>query len=526
MDKLEEKNKNIKNAGIIGGLTLLSRILGFVRDMIFASYFGRTSIFATAFHGALTIPNLFRRLLGEGSLSSSVIPVSTERLSNEDREKAWETGICLINIASLVLALLCVLGILAAPFIIKIAAPGFNEEQAELGANILRILFPYLFFVSLAALSMGLLNSFKHFITPALSPAILNIILIISLVFFVKPKSIEGIRIFSKFWIIGGALQLLIQLPVLFKYGFRPKMLLSFNTPGIKKVFILMLPSIFGLAVYQINILVDRACASFASVVGEGGPPTLYFSNRVMQLPLAIIGIAVATAIFPQIAGFSSQKDLTKFRGTLIGAIKGMSVFMFPATIGLLILNVPIISLLFERGEFIHLDTLVTAEVLFFYSLGLFFYSGIHILSRAFYSLRDTKTPVRMGIIAMFINIVLNVILMFPMKISGLALATAISAAINFILLLILLQKKTGKIADKGIMFYLLKILFSSMIMGVIVYLCNYFWKIYLPAENISNLGARVIVSVLLGIISVFFFLYLFKIEEIYRIKKVVCGEK
>jgi putative peptidoglycan lipid II flippase len=516
------EEKNIKNAGVIGGLTLLSRVLGFVRDMIFASYFGRTSIFAIAFHGALTIPNLFRRLLGEGSLSSSIIPVFTERLTNEDKDKAWETGICLINIASLVLALLCVLGIFAAPFIIKIAAPGFNKEQAELGANILRILFPYLFFVSLAALSMGLLNSFKHFITPALSPAILNIILIISLIFFIKPKSIEGIMVFSKFWIIGGVLQFLIQLPVLFKYGFRPKWLLSFNTPGIKKIFVLMLPNVFGLAVYQINVLVDRACASFQSIVGEGGPPTLYYSNRVMQLPLAIIGIAVATAIFPQIAGHSVKKDLTRFRGTLVGAIKGMSIFIFPATIGLLILNVPIISLLFERKAFTRLDTLVTAEVLFFYSLGLFFYSGIHILIRAFYSLKDTKTPVMIGIITMVINIVLNIILMVSMKISGLALATAISAAINFILLLIFLQKKTGKIADKGIIFYMLKILFCSMIMGVIVYLCNYFWKIYLPAENIFNLGARVIASVLLGITSVFFFFYLFKIKEFYRIKKMI----
>lgn len=515
------QEKLVKSAGGIGLATLASRILGYVRDMLIASHFG-TGIYAAAFFAAFRIPNLFRYLLGEGALSASFIPVFTDCLHKSSREEAWQLAMAIFNLLFLVLTGITLLGTLGAPLIARVIVPGFAPDQVELTANLLRILFPFLLFIGLAALAMSILNSFKHFAFPAMAPMVLNLAMIISLIFFVKSQSPEGIRVLSLSVLLGGWGQLLIQVPILRKKGMPARLMTVFRHPEVKKVVLLMGPAALGLAVYQINIVVDTIFGSYESIVGEGAIAALYYGNRLMQLPLAIFGIAIATAIFPTMAGQVSRAKIDKLKETLLLALKMAFFLIIPSSVGLIVLGRPLVSLLFERNAFDVGSVQDTVTALSYYSLGLFAYAGVHITGRAFYSLQDTKTPVKVACLTLLINIVLNLIFMQPLRLGGLALATSLSALVNLGLLLYLLNKKIGGINGKAILSSLGRMIITSLFIGLVCYLVAGALIREVETVSLAAKFLQVFIPILAGIATLIIVSFLFKFEEVKLFRRIV----
>ncbi len=521
------QDKLVRSAGGISLATQASRVLGLIRDMLMASYFG-TGIYASAFIAAFRIPNLFRRLLGEGALSASFIPVFTDYLHKKNREEAWQLALTIFNLLLLILMGITLLGIFGAPFIARIIVPGFapNPDKVELTARLLRILFPYLLFIGLAALAMSILNSFKHFAFPALAPMVLNLSMIISLLFFVKSQSLRGIQILSLSVLVGGLGQLLIQVPALLRKGMPVRLMTVFRHPEVKKIILLMGPAALGLAVYQINIVVDTVFGSYESIVGEGAIAALYYGNRLMQYPLAIFGIAMATAVFPTMADQVSQGKIDELKKTLPFALKLVFFLIIPSSVGLIVLGKPIVSLLFEWNAFGVKSTQDTVTALSYYSLGLFAYAGVHITSRAFYSLQDTKTPVKIACLTMLINIVLNLLLMRPLRLGGLALATSLSAGINFFLLLYVLNKRVGGIEGKIILTSLGRVILASLFMGFIIYLVARVLKGETGTISLLIKLRQVFIPILAGIATLIIISLLFKFEEAKLFRRIIFRER
>ncbi len=509
--------KIARSATGIGIATLGSRILGFLRDVLIANFFG-TGIFAQTFFAAFRIPNLMRRLFGEGALSASFIPVFTDELSRKGKDEAWKLAISVFNSLAIVLAGIVLVGVIFSPLITRIIVPGFADTpgKIELTSRLLRIMFPYLFFIALAALMMGILNSLHHFAAPALAPIILNVSMLTFLVFFIRKvdEPVIGLAIAV---IIGGVGQLGIQVITAIKKGMPIGRKFILYHPLVKKIALLMLPATLGVGIYQINIFVDGICASFESIVGKGAIAALWYANRLMQFPLAIFGLAMATAIFPKMAVSSSKNDLRTLGETVSFGLRTVFFLMIPSATGLIILRKPIISILFERNEFGPYSTEITSIALLYYCVGLFAYAGVHILSRSFYSLQDMKTPVKVASLAMVTNIILNLTLMWPLRIGGLALATSISSIINFCLLSHFLRKRIGSFEGKKIMFSCLRILTASVIMGF------FLWAIMrnLPQAD-SSLKELAHLSILLlaGTGSFIIMCLLFKVDELKILKK------
>ena len=490
-------------AGGIGLATLASRILGLVRTVLIAKYFG-VGVFADAFFVAFQIPNVMRKLLGEGGLQAAFIPVFTECMKKDGNSSAWEMTSAVTNILLSSLFIISGLGVLLAPIVTRVLVPGFDAESAAITTDLLRIMFPYILFIGLATLGMGVLNSLRHFAIPAIAPIILNLFMIAALFFFITPESRSGIIILSVSVILGGVGQLLIQLPLLKAKGMQFKLI--FNHPRIKKFFLLMVPATLGLAIYQVNIIVDRICASFAFIVGEGAISALTYGMWIAQVPIAISSTAIATATFPRLAAYAAEGETAKLRQMFSFSFRTALAFLIPASAGLIILRKPIISLLFERGTFDAAATGITATALLFYSIGLFAYGAVHILSKTFYSLQDMKTPLWASAVAMASNIALNIILMFPLRLGGLALATSISAVINMFILIFRLRRRIGGIEGKEILNSLFKII---PITAIMMLLCHMLMGIF------ANEFLAVLIPIAVGATFFIGASFLLKLEEV-----------
>ena len=464
-----KSHRNIlRSAGIVGSATALSRVLGFIRDVIIASAFG-TSYVADAFFVAFRIPNLLRRLLGEGALSAAFIPVFTKIKTQKDDREAMRFAASAVNVLVILLVVVSIAGVLLAPALVRVLTLTFKGSDSKLALTVAltRWIFPYIFFAALAALFMGILNASGHFFFPALSPVCLNCALIGSVV-LLGPRFSAGME--SKVWtlvigvLIGGLLQVLIQVPPAVSRGFR--FIRKLFHPALYKVGRLMVPAIFGLAVTQVNILVDTMLAWH---LGTGSVSALYYGNRLVQLPLGVIGIAIATASFPSFSRRVAEGDLGGLNRMIGFSVRMVMFWMVPATVGLLVLSKPIVTLLFERGAFDPSATEGTVLALVYYSIGLAAYAAVKVLVPVFYSLNDAKTPVRIGAVCVAINIVLNLLLMGPLAHGGLALATSLSSMVNATLLIWFLVKKWGVVPVKELVGCLLRVLLLSGIMGVMV---------------------------------------------------------
>ncbi|OGX21773.1 MAG: murein biosynthesis integral membrane protein MurJ, partial [Omnitrophica WOR_2 bacterium RBG_13_44_8] len=454
----------VRSASIIGFATLCSRLLGFIRDIVIARLFG-VYVYAQAFVIAFKIPNLFRDLVGEGATNSAFVPVFSEYTVKHTKEEFWELANVVLNLLLVVVSVITLLGIIFSPLLVRIIAPGFISDPYKLAVTVKlnRIIFPYILLISLAAYAMGILNSLKHFSVPAFAPCLLNISIIIFTLLFG-----EGIKGLALGVLVGGVLQLLIQIPVLYQKGFRPKFFQHFRHPAAKTIGLLMLPRLFSSAVYQLNNFVDSIFGSLASIVGEGGVAALYFAYRLILFPIGIFSNALSQAILPTFSTQAIQDNQDELKRTLSFGLRAIFLVMLPASIGFMVLAQPIIRILFEHGKFDFYSTQMTSDALFFYSIGLFAYGSTKILQSCFFALKDTATPAKVSTLALIINIILNSILMFPMKLGGLALATSISGIITFLILFLLLKKKIKGLDTEALALSFIRILLASICMGAV----------------------------------------------------------
>ena len=498
LDRLKEgpdsRRTLIKSTSILSAGTLSSRILGFFRDIILAKLLG-TGFRADAFFVAFKIPNLFRDLVGEGATNAAVIPVLSEYRDHEEQEAFWNFVSVVLNLALMVLSLITILGILFSPVIVRMIAPGFIPDHSKivLAVRLTKIMFPYLILIGLTSYAIGILYTFRSFVVPAFTPCLLNVAIITSALIASRSMAepVFGLAIGV---LVGGLLQLLVQIPPLLKVGIRlrpPKTLIH---PGAKKIGKLLIPRLIGSGVYQLTVLIDTFCASLATIVGAGGISAIYYANRIIQFPMGIFGVAMASAILPTLSGMANKKDTESIKRTIVFSLENIFFVMCPTMVILVLLSTPIIRVLFQRGEFTTYSTSITAGALAFYAIGLFSFGGIKILVTAFHALQDTKTPVKIATLCLAINATLNFLLMQPLKVGGIALASAIAGTVDFLILFYIIDRRLGGL-NSGLLKFFAKVILASILTGFFV-----FWAWH----NLA--GSEVIKLVIIGIAGMFFY--------------------
>ena len=424
-----------KSTTVVGGNTLASRILGFARDVVFARLFGAGAgmdVFVVAFQ----IPNFLRRLFAEGAFSQAFVPVLSEYQAKGSHAEVKDLADRVAGTLGVVLFAVTLLGIVAAPMFILLFAPGFSGEpdKLALASEMLRLTFPYLFFISLTAFAGGILNTYGKFGVPAFTPVFLNLVLIGAAIWLspLFPEPIFGLAIGVFF---AGLVQLAFQVPFLRAIGLLPRPRWGWSHPGVRKIGKLMLPAILGSSVAQINLIVDRVIASF---LVTGSISWLYYSDRLLEFPLGIFAIALATVILPGLSRRHAEQSMTAFSATLDWALKLVAVIALPAAVGMFMLAGPMLATLFQYGEFTAADTRMASLSLMAYSVALVGFTLVKVLSPGYFSRQDIRTPVRVSIRAMFVNIVLNVAIVVPMVLlaipgahAGLAAATGLAAIYN-----------------------------------------------------------------------------------------------
>lgn len=452
----------LRSLSVVGSLTLLSRILGFVRDIVIATLFGATAG-ADAFLVAFKIPNFMRRLFAEGAFSQAFVPVLSE-YKNNSPEKVQSLIDHVAGTLGFILVILTVLGIVFAPYLIMLFAPGFVDEphKYQMAVDMLRITFPYLLFVSLTAFAGGILNSYGHFSSPAFSPVILNLCMIAAALGFSQYFQ-EPILALAWSVLISGILQFAFQLPFLNKLHLMPiPRLKKEQDEGVKKILNLMLPVLFSVSVGQISLLISTLMASF---LVTGSIAWLYYADRLLEFPIGVFGVALATVVLPKLSGLAARNAQEDYNKTLDWSLKWVFLVGVPSTLGLIFLSKQIFVTLFYRGKFGLNDVEMSAYALMAYSIGLLGFVLIKILASGFFARQDTKTPTKVAFISIVSNIVLNFILIWSLKHIGLALATALSAILNAGLLYFYLIKQNAFRPLKGWGLFFGRITIASIVM-------------------------------------------------------------
>ena len=483
----------IKSTLVTGGMTLLSRITGLVRDMVFAGLIGASAgVSADAFWVAFRIPNFLRRVFGEGAFSQAFVPVFTEYKNRESREELREFVDRLTGIFGLILFGVTLIGVLASPFIVMALAPGFSGEKYQLTVVMLRITFPYLLFISLVAMAAGILNTYGRFGAAAFTPVLLNLSMI-GAALWLAPRLSNPVLALAWGVFIAGVAQLLFQLPFLKRLGFLPRPRLRRGHDGVARVFRLMLPAIFGVSVAQINLLVNTVLASF---LVTGSISWLYYSDRLMEFPLGVFGIALATVILPSLSHQHANGDRGEFSRLLDWALRWVFLIGLPSTVALIVLAGPLLVTFFRYGAFSEHDVHMSTQALVAFSAGLLGFILIKVLAPGFYARQDTKTPVRIGMISMGVNIVLSLVLVFLLKHVGLALAISLSAFVNAALLYRLLRREGIYMPESGWRTFFLRVLFATAAMGAVLVWGAGDLKTWLTARAMTrmlHLGALVL---------------------------------
>ncbi|MDP7034403.1 MAG: murein biosynthesis integral membrane protein MurJ [Planctomycetota bacterium] len=425
----------IRWAGTVSGLTLVSRILGLLRDVGMAAAFG-SGVILDAFLLAFTLPNLLRKIFGEGALASAFVPVYSATLSREGREPASRLARTVGTLLATVLVLLVLVGVGICLLGIQYGSPG---EETRLALRLSAIMAPYLFLVCFAAFLGSILNSHDRFLVPALPPVVFNLSWLLALAFLVPPllesggayRAIHGL---AAAVLVGGLCQVGLQVPSVLRQIGPPRPRYAWSEPGVARIRKTMIPVVFGLAIFQLNVFADRLIAWWL-VPEEGAITVLYLANRLVQFPLALIALAVATAIFPSLSRQAAEGDRESVASLTREALRLVLFLTLPAAAGLALLGTPVCSLFFERGAFSSAASDRTGQVLLFYCLALPFLASISILTKTYHAQGDTRTPVRAGIVAVVIGLTGNLLLARPMGAPGLALATAAAALVNLALL-------------------------------------------------------------------------------------------
>ena len=463
----------VRALGGIATATLLSRLLGFVRDMVVARAFGAGPV-TDAFLVAFRIPNILRRLLAEGALSIAMIPVFTDYMARDDRPALHQMLRAVLGLSLLALTVTIVLGIVFAPYILQAIAPGFMSDpaQASLAVSLTRIMFPYLLLVGLAAMATGILNSQGRFFASAIGPAVLNVGMIVAALLL--PRYLDQPIVSLAIGVLaGGVGQLLVQIPSLAACGLLVAPSRNLRHPAIARVMRLLLPAVFGLAAVQLMVFVNTLLASLLPL---GSISYLYYADRVMEFPLGVFGIALASASLPVMSRHAAAQDHRGLVGTLNFALRLAFYVSVPATVGLVVLRAPIVRMLFERGRFGPAETAATAEALAWYAIGLAGFAGSRIVAQTFYARGDAATAVRWGVVSIVANVVAALAMMGPLGHAGLAGAASLGAYVNLISLLVIARLRLGRLGGRALVSSTARTLLASLPLAAVCWLALTLW--------------------------------------------------
>jgi len=516
----------VRSAGIISIAVMVSRILGVVRESVLAYLFpAKTAL--DAFYAAFRIPNLLRDLFAESVLSNAFVPTFVDVETKSGEKAAWRLANLVFNSVTLILAVITILGIIFSPQMVDTVfmGKGFNTTLAaesgfgfatkrELTIYLTRIMFPFLIIVSLAAISMGLLNSKRRFAIPALAPAFFNVGSVIVGVagYYIAPKFGQHPTVGMALGVLaGGALQFLVQVPSMYRIGFRYKPILKFNDPYLKQIMRLIAPAMIGTAAIEVNVLVN----SFFASQGEGWVTWITQAFRIVFFPIGALGVAISTAALPVLSSATSQDSMDKYKSTLSHALKLMFILAIPASAGLIALNIPIVSLIFERGRFSEHDTVKVGGALMCYAFGLCGYSGVKIATNGFYALKDVRTPALVSVFTMTLNIISNYLFIFQFGFDhrSLAISTSFTITINFILVLGFLSRRVKGFKWGSILSVFLRSVIASVCMGAIAMLTYRF---------LTGMIGSVISLLIAMTVSVFALYVLYSLMKVNEFNQIV----
>lgn len=502
------KKDNIKKTfSIIFVITLVVKVLGLLRDVVFAQFYG-TGFVATAFFASIRIPTQLIDIILSSAIISVFVPVFNEIVQKQGTEKGNAFANNFVNIVALISTAISILGMIFAPQVVKLLAGGFDEKTFALTVELIRITFPMIIFTAIAFSFVGFLQSYKEFKIPAMISGISNIVIILFLIFFKDRFGIHGVAACMTFaWL----LQVLIQLPFAKKYGYKFKLNANFKDENIKKVFFLAIPIIISTAVLPINNLV---ATRIASGIDDTAVATLEYSYKLFLVISGVFTYAIGNIIFPDLACASNQNNDTEYVSLIHKSIKIMSFLLIPLTVGIAIFRQDIIATIYQRGEFTETSTLSTAGALLFYSLGILGSGFVEVLNKSFYARQDTKSPLLIGLVVIFANIVLSIVLSNVMGTNGLALSAAITTTINAAILLIVANSKQKGIITKDIIFSLIKMIFAATIMGALVYVLNNYLIIVMEATFLTNI-LRMFIGASLGVVAYYLITMLLNVNEL-----------
>jgi len=512
-------------AGSVSVATMISRILGVVREMVMARYFG-AGLFTDAFYTAYRVPNLLRDLFAEGALSSAFVPTFIRSMKQGGKEQAFLLASMVINALAVLLGAMALLFYFGADWFVYFLASGFAEipEKFDLTVQMTRIMSPFLLCIAMAAVVMGMLNACGFFFIPAMAPSSFNVCMILAGVFLspLMPRfGLDPIVSMAIGALAGGLSQFVVQVPTAYKLGFRYRMVINLSDPGLRHIGKLMLPAVIGLSATQINILVDNQLASH---LGNGPVSWLNYAFRLMQLPIGVFGVAIATATLATVSHHAAGNSIDQVRKTIMSSLRLAACLTFPSMAGLVLFREEIVRLLYQRGSFTPEDTLQTCNVLIYYAAALFAYSAVKILVPTFYALNDTRTPVRMSIITIATKVGLNFLLIIPLGCAGLALSTAAASWLHFLLLLNRLSSRTGGVWGWAQLWTYIRIGLATAVMALVSLAGLKLAELLLPLGGTPGLALHLGLAIASALLVFPPLLRLFKVQEVSQIMSMTIG--
>ena len=487
----------LKSLATVSSMTMVSRVLGFVRDAIIARFFG-AGMATDAFFVAFKLPNLLRRIFAEGAFSQAFVPILAEYKNQQGIEASRTFVAYVAGILTLVLAIVTLIGVITAPFIIMLTAPGFMQdstEKFELATVMLRITFPYIFFISLASLVGAILNTWNRFSVPAFVPTLLNLSMIVCTL-FLTPYFNPPVLALAVSVVIGGVLQLLYQLPYLKKIGMLVLPRISFRDSGVWRVLKQMGPAILGVSVGQISLIINTI---FASFLISGSVSWMYYADRLMEFPAGVLGVALGTILLPSLAKSFAKGDQQQYSELLDWGLRLCFLLALPSTVALGVISKPLVSTLFEYGQFTLNDTLMTQRALIAYSIGLLGLILIKVLAPAFYSRQDIKTPVKIAIVTLILTQLMNLAFIGPLQHAGLSLSIGLAACFNAGLLFWQLRKKNLYQPQPGWYQFLIKVIIAVVLMSLTLWFGAQLLPDWSTGSMLTRIG-RLLLLVIVGI--------------------------
>lgn len=493
----------VKSTSAVVTMTAVSRIFGFLRDMVTAAFFGADAAF-DAFSMAFRIPNFMRRLFAEGSFSQAFVPVLSEYQKQKNAQEIRNFVNAMSGSLGITLFGVTILGILFAPLIVRVFAPGFTTsgDRFELAVTMLRITFPYLFLISLTAFSGAILNTYSRFWVAAFTPILLNIAMI-SAAIWLSPHMKTPIVGLAWGVFIAGVVQLLFQWPFLKRLGVLTRPNINFRESGVIRVLKLMVPALFGVSVGQINLLVD---SMFASLLVTGSISWLYYSDRLMEFPLGVFGVAISTVILPHLSRHHASASPGSFSLTIDWALRAVLLISLPAALVLVILSGPMLSTLFQHLQFNAHAVLMARKSLIAFAIGITPFMLVKILAAGFYAKQDMRTPVKIGVIAMVSNILLNLAFIGPLAHAGIALATSLAAVVNASILFFYLLKQKLYCPREGWKLFLFRLMMTNILLGLWLYFASGEMNAWLTHSALWRVGH---LAFILSIAIIIYFLAL-----------------